>query len=63
MWKLAQNQLGSGLAWSCIAQANPQIENSDRIYPGEILNIPASCSASGAGLQASKVSPTARASN
>jgi nucleoid-associated protein YgaU len=43
MWKLAQNHLGSGLAWSCIALANPQIEDADRIYPGQTLTMPASC--------------------
>ncbi len=64
MWKLAQNHLGSGMAWSCIAQANPRIADANRIYPGQILNIPSACGATGsADLQASKAPPTARASN
>lgn len=63
MWKLAQANLGSGVAWSCIAQANPQVENADRIYPGEILNIPSACSDHSAELQAGKALTTARASN
>jgi nucleoid-associated protein YgaU len=44
LWKLAQAQWGSGQAWSCIAAANPQIEFADLIYPGQVLNIPSSCS-------------------
>lgn len=43
LWKLAKVHLGSRLAWSCIAQANPQITNVDRIYPGQVLNLPAAC--------------------
>jgi nucleoid-associated protein YgaU len=65
MWKLAQNHLGSGFAWGCIAQANPQIQDANRIYPGQILNVPAACSERGAetAVQVSRVLPTARASH
>jgi nucleoid-associated protein YgaU len=64
MWKLAQNHLGSGLAWGCIAQANPHIADAHRIYPGQTLNIPSRCGATGgADLRVSKAPPTARASN
>lgn len=65
MWKLAQDHLGSGLAWGCIAQANPQIQNSNLIYPGQVLNIPATCSERGSesAVQVSKVSPPARSSD
>ena len=45
LWKLAAAQLGTGHAWSCLAAANPQIENVNRIYPGQMLLIPANCSA------------------
>ena len=44
LWKLAATQLGNGHAWSCIAAANPQIEDSNRIYPGQLLLIPSGCS-------------------
>ena len=45
LWKLAAAQLGTGQAWGCLAAANPQIENANRIYPGQLLMIPADCSA------------------
>ncbi len=45
LWKVAQAELGSGQAWSCIAQANPQIQDVNLIYPGQILALPARCSA------------------
>ena len=45
LWKLAAAQLGTGHSWSCLAAANPQIENVNRIYPGQMLLIPANCSA------------------
>lgn len=45
LWKLAASQLGSGNAWGCLAAANRQIENVNRIYPGQMLVIPANCSA------------------
>jgi nucleoid-associated protein YgaU len=45
LWKLARAQWGSGQAWSCIVESNPQIEPaSSRIYPGQVLTLPASCS-------------------
>lgn len=45
LWKLAATQFGTGHAWACLAAANPQIENANRIYPGQVLVIPAICSA------------------
>jgi len=45
LWKLAASQMGSGSAWSCLAAANPQIENVNRIYPGQRIVIPADCPA------------------
>ena len=44
LWKLAKAQWGNGQAWSCIAESNPQIQDSSRIYPGQTLALPASCS-------------------
>jgi nucleoid-associated protein YgaU len=43
LWKIAASQLGSGAAWPCIAQANPQLRDANRLRPGQILSIPASC--------------------
>jgi nucleoid-associated protein YgaU len=43
LWKLAQLNFGNGLAWSCIAQANPSIPNVNRIYSGQVLVLPARC--------------------
>lgn len=45
LWRLAASQLGAGNAWTCLAAANPQIENANRIYPGQLLVIPTNCSA------------------
>jgi LysM repeat protein len=43
LWKLAQVHLGDGKAWNCVAQANPELQNSDLIFVGQILAIPESC--------------------
>jgi len=44
LWKLAKAHWGNGQAWSCIAESNPEIQDSSRIYPGQTLTLPASCS-------------------
>ena len=44
LWKIAASQLGSGAAWPCIAQANPQLRDANLLRPGQILSVPASCS-------------------
>lgn len=43
LWKLAQSELGRGAAWSCIAEANPQVTDSSRIFPGQTLALPGNC--------------------
>lgn len=43
LWKIALSQLGSGAAWPCITQANPQLRDANRLRPGQILTIPVSC--------------------
>jgi nucleoid-associated protein YgaU len=43
LWKLAASQLGSGAAWPCIAQANPQLRDANHLRPGQTLSLPASC--------------------
>lgn len=44
LWKLAKQQWGNGQAWSCIAASNPQIQDASRIYPGQTVILPESCS-------------------
>jgi nucleoid-associated protein YgaU len=44
LWKIAKAQLGSGAHWHCLAEANPQLHDPDRIYPGQMLLVPSSCS-------------------
>jgi LysM repeat protein len=46
LWKIAASQLGSATAWPCIAQANPQLRDANRLRPGQTLFIPASCAPS-----------------
>jgi len=43
LWKLARVELGTSLAWECIAEANPHLQNVNLIYPGQPLAIPARC--------------------
>ncbi|HET7107162.1 MAG TPA: LysM peptidoglycan-binding domain-containing protein [Candidatus Acidoferrum sp.] len=43
LWKIAASQLGSASAWHCIASANPQLRDANRLRPGQILALPASC--------------------
>jgi nucleoid-associated protein YgaU len=45
LWSIARAHLGSGTAWTCLAHFNLQIHNPDLILPGEMLSLPASCSA------------------
>lgn len=40
---VAQAELGNARAFTCIAQANPQLQTIDLIYPGETLVVPQSC--------------------
>jgi nucleoid-associated protein YgaU len=41
--KLARMTYGRAAAWSCIAQANPEIADVNRIYVGQQLLLPFSC--------------------
>jgi nucleoid-associated protein YgaU len=43
LWSLAAAKYGRGASWTCIASANPQLENPDLIQPGQALMMPASC--------------------
>jgi len=43
LWKLAQQHLGHGAYWPCLAQANPHLQDPDHIYPTQSLVIPAAC--------------------
>ncbi len=44
LWKLARVHLGDGNEWSCVAQANPKLQNSNRIFVGQAVTIPENCS-------------------
>jgi LysM repeat protein len=41
--KIAQATYGRGAAWRCIAQANPEITDVNRIYVGQQLLLPFTC--------------------
>jgi len=41
--RIAQSNYGLGAAWRCIAQANPEIADANRIYEGQQLLLPARC--------------------
>jgi nucleoid-associated protein YgaU len=41
--KIAQVTYGRAAAWSCIAQANPEIADVNRIYEGQQLLLPFNC--------------------
>lgn len=43
LWTIARAHFGHGAAWHCIALANPQIEDADRIREGQELALPAAC--------------------
>jgi LysM repeat protein len=46
LWKIAQEKLGFGGYWGCIAKANPVIRDADRIYTGQVLTVPDTCDTS-----------------
>jgi nucleoid-associated protein YgaU len=43
LWALAQTHLGRATSWTCIAQANPMVQDPQRIFVGQELLLPASC--------------------
>jgi nucleoid-associated protein YgaU len=43
LWKLTHVHFGNAQAWNCIAQANPQLQNANLIFPGQVLTIPDTC--------------------
>jgi len=46
LWKLAHVHFGDGNAWTCVAQANPGLQNSNLIFAGQVVAIPESCASS-----------------
>ncbi len=40
LWKLAQQYLGSGIRWRCIAAANPRLSDPSLIRVGEWIRVP-----------------------
>jgi nucleoid-associated protein YgaU len=43
-WKIAAERYGHGRLWACIARANPEWRDVEKIYPGQSLMMPAACS-------------------
>jgi nucleoid-associated protein YgaU len=43
LWTIAESQLRRGTAWSCIAQANPDLRDTNLIHEGQVLLLPSSC--------------------
>ncbi|HKW36048.1 MAG TPA: LysM peptidoglycan-binding domain-containing protein [Candidatus Acidoferrum sp.] len=43
LWTIAQGQLHRGAAWSCIAQANPDLRDANVLREGRVLLLPSSC--------------------
>lgn len=43
LWKVARAEFGNGRAWTCIAEANPQLRDASRIHPGQLLALPSTC--------------------
>jgi len=43
LWALAKANLGRSSAWPCVAAANPAVANPDRIFEGQELLLPTSC--------------------
>ena len=42
-WKIAAERYGAGQLWPCIARANPEWRDVEKIYPGQSLLVPAAC--------------------
>lgn len=43
LWSVAETELGSARGVECIVEANPQLESSDLIRPGQKLLLPRNC--------------------
>lgn len=43
LWKLAEAQFGHGTLYPCLARVNPHLHDPNRLIPGQLLTIPASC--------------------
>jgi nucleoid-associated protein YgaU len=41
--KIAEFEFGRASAWTCVAHANPHVRDANRIFPGEMLNLPQAC--------------------
>ncbi|MGB2590762.1 MAG: LysM peptidoglycan-binding domain-containing protein [Candidatus Acidiferrum sp.] len=44
LWSLARTKLGHSAVWPCLAAANPGIHDPNRIYEGQLLLLPTTCS-------------------
>jgi nucleoid-associated protein YgaU len=46
LWRLAASEYGNGALWSCLLRANPRLRDPAVIFPGRLLLLPATCTAS-----------------
>ena len=44
LWKLAKRLFGHGSQWVCLAAANPTVRDANLLQPGQVLQLPVSCS-------------------
>lgn len=43
LWKIAKAAFRHGTQWACIAKANPELRDANRVFPDQILFLPSSC--------------------
>jgi nucleoid-associated protein YgaU len=43
LWSIAQTQLHRGTAWTCIANANPDLRDANLLREGQVLLLPTGC--------------------
>jgi nucleoid-associated protein YgaU len=43
-WKIAAERYGDGRLWTCIARANAEWRDVEKIYPGQVVMMPTACS-------------------
>ena len=42
-WKIAAERYGDGRLWTCVVRANAEWRDVGKIYPGQLVNLPATC--------------------
>jgi LysM repeat protein len=57
LWDLAESYYGDAFRWGEIAAANPEVKDPHRIYPGQVLIIPASAAVAAAPIPQPQAQP------